>query len=91
VFISVVNNPNSNGVAPIVLGTFCTHPTRRFSWDVAAKGADGGIFLDHAGLPARTVGFLAQSMYPPGISGTQPTLRFAGTLLRFPGERHQSA
>ena len=85
VFISVVNNPNSNGVAPTVLGTFCTSPdTTRFSWDVAVQKARTALFFSSAtrAYSARTVGFLAQSLYPPGISGTQPGL-FFGLQERF--------
>ena len=85
VFISVVNNPNSNGVAPTVLGTFCTSPdTTLFSWDVAVQKARTAVFFSSAtrAYSARTVGFLAQSLYPPGISGTQPGL-FFGLQERF--------
>jgi len=85
VFISVVNNPNSNGVPPTVLGTFCTSPdTTRFSWDVAVQKARTAVFFSAAtrAYSARTVGFLAQSLYPPGISGTQPGL-FLGLQERF--------
>ena len=85
VFISVVNNPNSNGVAPTVLGTFCTSPdTTLFSWDVAVQKARTAVFFCSAtrAYSARTVGFLAQSLYPPGISGTQPGL-FFGLQERF--------
>jgi uncharacterized protein GlcG (DUF336 family) len=79
VFITVVNNPNSNGVPPTVLGTFCTSSnTTRFSWDVAVQKARTAVFFSatNRAYSARTVGFLAQSLYPPGISGTQPGLFF---------------
>jgi uncharacterized protein GlcG (DUF336 family) len=85
VFVSVVNNPNSNGVPPTVLGTFCTSPdTTRFSWDVAVQKARTALFFSvtNRAYSARTVGFLAQSLYPPGISGTQPGL-FFGLQERF--------
>ena len=85
VFISVVNNPNSNGVSPVVLGTFCTSSnTTRFSWDVAVQKARTAVFFSatNRAYSARTVGFLAQSMYPPGINGTQPGL-FFGLQERF--------
>jgi len=81
----VVSNPNSNGVAPTVLGTFCTSPdTTRFSWDVAVQKARTAVFFSAAtrAYSARTVGFLSQSLYPPGISGTQPGL-FLGLQERF--------
>src|SRR5204862_1500234 len=85
VFITVVNNPNSNGVPPMVLGTFCTSSnTTRFSWDVAVQKARTVVFFSATSraYSARTVGFLAQSLYPPGISGTQPGL-FFGLQERF--------
>jgi len=84
-FISVVNNPNTNGVAPVVLGTFCTSPdATRFSWDIAVQKARTCVFFSatNRAYSARTVGFLAQSMYPPGISGTEPGL-FFGLQERF--------
>ena len=85
VFITVVNNPNSNGAPPVVLGTFCTSSnTTRFSWDVAVQKARTAIFFSatNRAYSTRTVGFLAQSLYPPGISGTQPGL-FFGLQERF--------
>ena len=85
VFITVVNNPNSNGVPPTVLGTFCTSSnTTRFSWDVAVQKARTAVFFSatNRAYSARTVGFLAQSLYPPGIEGTQPGL-FFGLQERF--------
>jgi uncharacterized protein GlcG (DUF336 family) len=84
-FISVVSNPNSNGVTPTVLGTFCTSPrTTLFSWDVAVQKARTALFFSatNRAYSARTVGFLAQSLYPPGINGTQPGL-FFGMQERF--------
>ena len=85
VFITVVNNPNSNGVPPVVLGTFCTSSNAtRFSWDVAVQKARTAVFFSatNRAYSARTVGFLSQSLYPPGISGTQPGL-FFGLQERF--------
>jgi len=88
VFIAVVNNPNSAGAAPTVLGTFRTgEPTipgggeaTMFSWDVAVQKARTALFfssplaanllpaqLQDKALSTRAIGFLAQSMYPPGI------------------------
>ncbi len=85
VFITVVNNPKADGVAPTVLGTFCTSPdTTRFSWDVAVQKARTVVFfsaVDRA-YSARTVGFLSQSLYPPGINSTQPGI-FFGLQERF--------
>ena len=85
VFITVVNNPNGNGVAPVVLGTFCTSPnTTRFSWDVAVQKARTAVFFSasNRAYSSRTVGFLAQGLYPPGINNTQPGL-FLGLQERF--------
>jgi uncharacterized protein GlcG (DUF336 family) len=59
----------------VVLGTMCTSPdTTRFSWDVAAQKARTALFFSDAtrAFSSRTVGFLAQSKYPPGIQGTAP-------------------
>jgi len=85
VFIAVVNNPDAAGVAPTVLGTFCTSPdATRFSWDVAVQKARTAVFFSatNRAYSARTVGFLAQSLYPPGINGTAPGL-FFGLQERF--------
>jgi uncharacterized protein GlcG (DUF336 family) len=78
VFITVVNNPNANGIAPRVLGTFRTGEATLFSWDVAVQKARTVIYYSrndflHFGLnvamSVRCVGFLAQCNYPPGIDG----------------------
>jgi uncharacterized protein GlcG (DUF336 family) len=85
VFITVVNNPKTDGVPATVLGTFCTSPdTTRFSWDVAVQKARTAVFFSatNRAYSARTVGFLSQSLYPPGISGTQPGI-FFGLQERF--------
>ena len=85
VFISVVNNPNGAGLPPVVLGTFCTSPdTTRFSWDVAVQKARTAVFFSatNRAYSARTVGFLAQEFYPPGINGTQPGI-FLGLQEKF--------
>ncbi len=85
VFITVVSNPDAPGVAPTVLGTFRTPDATMFSWDVAVQKARTAVFfssplaapylpdeLEGLAFSTRTVGFLAQSLYPPGIAGTQP-------------------
>ena len=79
VFIAVVNNPDSNGVAPTVLGTFRTPDATLFSWDVAVQKARTAVFFsnNNRAYSARTVGFMAQSLYPPGIGGTSPGIFFA--------------
>ena len=84
-FISVVNNPNAAGTAPVCLGTFCTSPdATRFSWDVAVQKARTAVFFssDARAFTARTVGFMAQGTYPPGIGGTTPGI-FLGLQERF--------
>jgi uncharacterized protein GlcG (DUF336 family) len=81
VFITVVNNPNIDGVAPTVLGTFRTGEATLFSWDVAVQKARTAVFYsrhDFAGLgtnvalSTRAVGFLAQKNYPPSIDAEPP-------------------
>jgi uncharacterized protein GlcG (DUF336 family) len=76
VFITVVNFPNQNGVAPTVLGTFRTGEATLFSWDVAVQKARTAIAYSNNGnrvaMSTRTVGFLAQSHYPPGIDADRP-------------------
>ncbi len=71
VFIVVVNNPNKAGEAPQVLGTFRTGEATLFSWDVAAQKARTAVFFSNRQLAqsSRTVGFLAQRFYPPGLDG----------------------
>jgi uncharacterized protein GlcG (DUF336 family) len=83
-FITVVNNPNSNGVPPAVLGTIRTPGATMFSWDVAVQKARTAVFFSNAtrAFSVRTVGFLAQSLYPPGIAGTEPGI-FFGMQERF--------
>jgi uncharacterized protein GlcG (DUF336 family) len=86
VFITVVNNPDADGIAPTVLGTFRTGEATMFSWDVAVQKARTAVFYsrhDFAGLgtnvalSTRAVGFLAQKNYPPGIDGNNPGPFFA--------------
>jgi uncharacterized protein GlcG (DUF336 family) len=75
-FISVVNFPNAPNVPPTVLGTFRTGEATLFSWDVAVQKARTAIGFSKNGnttaVSSRTVGFLAQSNYPPGIDGNRP-------------------
>lgn len=77
-FITIVNNPNVDGVAPTVLGTFRTGEATIFSWDVAVQKARTAVFYsrhDFLGfglkiaMSTRCVGFLAEKNYPPGIDG----------------------
>ena len=77
-FITVVNNPNADGVAPMVLGTFRTGEATLFSWDVAVQKARTVMYYSthdflnfgaKVAMSVRCVGFLAQCNYPPGIDG----------------------
>ena len=71
VFISVVNNPHQNGIAPQVLGCFRVGEATMFSWDVCVQKARTAVFFSNTQLAdsCRTVGFLAQRYFPPGIDG----------------------
>ena len=82
VFICVVNNPNVDGVAPEILGTIRTPGATIFSWDVAVQKARTAVYfsdpnrnlfsIPDLAMSTRTVGFLAQSHYPPGIVKNAP-------------------
>ncbi len=82
VWISVINNPAANGVEPVVLGTYRTPDATIFSWDVAVQKARTALFFSRgseraaAGPPrafsSRSVGFLSQDRYPPGIGNNPP-------------------
>ena len=73
-FITVVNNPNLDSNAPVILGTIRTPGATIFSWDVAAQKARTAVFFsdDSQAFSSRSVGFLAQRFYPPGIVNTLP-------------------
>ena len=84
-FISVVANPNLDGAPPAVLGSFGTSPdATRFSWDVSVQKARTALFFSDntRAFSSRTVGFLAQKFYPPGIIDTRPGI-FLGLQERF--------
>lgn len=74
VFITVENNPNDPTVAPTVLGAFRTGEATLFSWDVAVqKGRTAVGFSNNSlAMSTRTVGFLAQTKYPPGLDVQDP-------------------
>lgn len=84
VFITVVNNPAQAGVAPVVLGTFRTPDATLFSWDVAIQKARTAVFFSSKSraFSTRSVGFLAQKMYPPGLAN-QPAGPFNGLQERW--------
>ncbi len=74
VFITVENNPNDPTKAPSVLGAFRTGEATLFSWDVAVqKGRTAVGFSNNSfAVSTRTVGFLAQTKYPPGLDVQDP-------------------
>jgi uncharacterized protein GlcG (DUF336 family) len=74
VFITVENNPNMPGISPTVLAAFRTGDATMFSWDVAVqKGRTALAFSSNdSAYSTRTVGFLAQQQYPPGIDPNGP-------------------
>lgn len=59
---------------PGVLGSFRTPDATLFSYDVAAQKARTALFFSNntMAMSARSVGFLAQMTYPPGIDDTTP-------------------
>ncbi len=71
VFITVVNNPDKALEAPTVLGTFRVGEATMFSWDVAVQKARTAVFSSNSQLAmsTRSVGFLSQRYFPPGIDG----------------------
>jgi uncharacterized protein GlcG (DUF336 family) len=84
VFIAVVSNPARDGQPPAVLGVFRTPDATIFSWDVAVQKARTAVFFSNQGraYSSRTVGFLAQENYPPGLEN-QPPGPFFGLQERF--------
>lgn len=72
VFIVVVANPNNPGEPPPILGIFRTGEATVFSLDVAGQKARTALFFSNSQLAmsSRSVGFLAQRFFPPGIDGT---------------------
>jgi len=70
---TVAADPTSPPTAvPQVLGSFRTPDATLFSYDVAAQKARTALFFSNnsMALSSRSVGFLAQGTYPPGIDGT---------------------
>ncbi len=73
-FIAVVSNPNETNQPPVILGTIRTPGATLFSWDVAVQKARSAVFFSDntRAFSTRTIGFLAQQFYPPGIADTPP-------------------
>ncbi len=71
VWVSVVGNPRKAGVPPPILGIFRVGEAPIFSWDVSAQKARTAVFFSNSQLAqsSRTVGFLAQRFFPPGLDG----------------------
>lgn len=71
VFITVVGNPHHAGDKPPILGVFRTGEATMFSWDVAVQKARTALFFSNSQLAqsCRTVGFLAERYFPPGLDG----------------------
>ncbi len=84
VHISVVGNPNQAGAPPPLLGSFRTPDAPIFGWDVSVQKARTALFFssNNRAYSCRTVGFLSQSMYPPGLEN-QPPGPFNGLQERF--------
>jgi len=84
VHISVVNNPNQPGVPATLLGSFRTPDAPIFGWDVSVQKARTALFFSSnaRAYSCRTVGFLSQSNYPPGLEN-QPPGPFNGLQERF--------
>jgi uncharacterized protein GlcG (DUF336 family) len=74
VFFTVSNFPNNPTVPPTCLGAFRTGEATLFSWDVAVqKGRTAVGFSNNSfAVSTRTVGFLAQTNYPPGLDVQDP-------------------
>lgn len=74
VFITVSNFPNNPAVPPTCLGAFRTGEATLFSWDVAVqKGRTAVGFSNNSfAMSTRTVGFLAETKYPPGLDVQDP-------------------
>jgi uncharacterized protein GlcG (DUF336 family) len=75
-WVTVVGNPNVNGAPPPVLAAFRTPNAPMFSFDVAVQKGRTALFFSspQVAQSSRTVGFLAQDHYPPGIQGNPPTI-----------------
>ena len=73
-YITVVNNPDATNQTPMILGTIKTPGATLFSWDVAIQKARTALFFSDGtrAFSSRTVGFLAQEFFPPGIAHTPP-------------------
>ena len=71
VWVTVVGNPHKAGEPPPILGIFRVGEAPIFSWDVSAQKARTAVFFSNTQLAqsSRTVGFLSQRNFPPGLDG----------------------
>ncbi len=74
VWITVVGNPNADNTPAPILAIARTPGATFFSFDVALQKARTALFFSSntMAMSTRTVGFLAQNFYPPGLEGRQP-------------------
>jgi uncharacterized protein GlcG (DUF336 family) len=79
VFVVVVNNPNSPGVAPAILGTFrsggATNGATMFSWDVAVQKGRTALFFSSplaAGLLPAGSDSSPRAGIRPAFNGNRP-------------------
>lgn len=74
VWIAVVGNPEADGTPAPILGIARTPGATLFSFDVALQKARTALFFSSPKMAqsTRTVGFLAQDYYPPGLEGREP-------------------
>ncbi len=70
-WITVIGNPDRRGEPPPILGVYRTGDAPLFSYDVSVQKARTALFFsnDKFASSTRTVGFLAESHYPPGLIG----------------------
>ena len=75
-WVTVVGNPNAPGQPPPVLAAFRTPNAPMFSFDVAVQKGRTALFFSSSQVAqsSRTVGFLAQDYYPPGLNANPPTI-----------------
>jgi uncharacterized protein GlcG (DUF336 family) len=73
-WLTVVGNPNQDGTPAPILAIARTPGATFFSFDVALQKARTALFFssDKMAMTSRTVGFLAQNYYPPGLEGKAP-------------------
>lgn len=75
-WVTVVGNPNVAGQPPPVLAAFRTTNAPMFSFDVAVQKGRTALFFSSSTVAqsSRTVGFLAQDYYPPGLNSNPPSI-----------------